>query len=208
MDSPRHDVTLESPSTYATLAHELSAPLAAIVSAAEAIADARFGPLGEPYIDYARLIRQAGADLLHLIAALAPGADPDETTEDPVCVVADHVALMQPRAATGKVRLSFEASELGPGVVAAQAFRRIVVNLLDNALKATAPGGRIQVVLRAAGPDVMLEVGDSGGVAFTGGRGLGLSIVRALCAVHGGAFDLRLGQRGATAIARLPLMRR
>ncbi len=105
---------------------------------------------------------------------------------------------------------------------------RMVLNLLDNAVRHTPPGARIELRLRAHGGDAVVEVGDDGpGVpaelrdqiferfvrgegsadtAPSGGSGLGLSIVRAVAQSHGGraeVADSDLG--GALFRIRLPL---
>jgi heavy metal sensor kinase len=89
--------------------------------------------------------------------------------------------------------------------------KQVVVNLLDNAFKYTPPGGSVRLrVYRDAGQGV-LEVADTGmGIppeavplvferffrvdrersAGEGGAGLGLAIVRSICAAHGGRVDV------------------
>jgi signal transduction histidine kinase len=195
------------PSPQAVLAHELRAPLASIVSVAEVMASEALGPLPEAYVAYARLIGDTGLHLLEVVAALAAEEMSEgEAPLDPRRLVTDALSLFEPRARAAGVGLDLALPDSPqPTAVTAAPFRQILFNLLDNALKATARGGRIQVSLQTTGRGVALEVKDSGGAAFAGGRGLGLSIVRALCAAQGGTFDLRLAEGGASANARLPL---
>jgi two-component system OmpR family sensor kinase len=107
---------------------------------------------------------------------------------------------------------------------------RMVLNLLDNAVRHTPAGSTIELRLRAEGGDAVIEVADDGpGVppelreqvferfargegtadtAVAGGSGLGLAIVRAVANSHGGsaeAGESRLG--GALFRVRLPLRR-
>ena len=100
--------------------------------------------------------------------------------------------------------------------------KQILLNLLTNAIKFTQVGGTVTLSLERAGPGVMMHVRDTGiGIAAADidrvltrfgqivsqnesersrtlreGSGLGLPIVKALVAQHGGSFDIKsvLGQ--------------
>jgi len=105
---------------------------------------------------------------------------------------------------------------------------QVVSNLLTNAAKYTPPGGDIRLVVRKeanaaviavsdSGVGILPEhqeaifemfsqVGDSGGLA-QGGLGIGLSLVRQLVDLHGGAIDMHSAGagKGSTFTVRLPL---
>jgi two-component system OmpR family sensor kinase len=104
---------------------------------------------------------------------------------------------------------------------------RMVLNLLDNAIRHTQPDACIELILREEGGDAVVEVGDNGpgipesmrtqvfdrfvrgqGPADTArgnGTGLGLSIVSAVAASHGGSVKAAESQSGgALFIARIP----
>ncbi len=89
--------------------------------------------------------------------------------------------------------------------------KQVIVNLLDNAIKYTAPGGAVRMSVRADGAQAVLEVRDSGiGIPpealaevfkrfyrvdearsrEPGGAGLGLSIVKSICAAHGAEVEV------------------
>lgn len=116
------------------------------------------------------------------------------------------------------------------GAATAQADRemltRAVRNLVDNALKYTAPGGRVELSCAMVGGSAEIRVADTGvGIAAqdlpkvferfyradpsrsraTGGSGLGLPIVKALVEQMGGTIELTSEAGvGTVAMVRLP----
>jgi heavy metal sensor kinase len=105
--------------------------------------------------------------------------------------------------------------------------KQVVVNLLDNAIKYTPPGGSIQINVRARGSKAILEVVDTGiGIPAgalphvferffrvdkarsrgAGGAGLGLAIVKSICTAHGGQVGVASAEgRGSRFTVELPL---
>jgi two-component system, OmpR family, sensor kinase len=102
--------------------------------------------------------------------------------------------------------------------------RRMISNLLDNAVKYTPPGGSVSVALRSDASHVKLTISDTGigvpadeaGRIFerfyrvdkarsraVGGSGLGLPIVKWIAELHGGAVELdsRVGQGSAFTVS-------
>jgi two-component system, OmpR family, phosphate regulon sensor histidine kinase PhoR len=109
----------------------------------------------------------------------------------------------------------------------ARALQEILLNLLDNAIRYSSPGGRIKVSAEIAGMEMMLSVSDAGiGIPKadqdriferfyradaarsreSGGTGLGLSITKHLIEAHGGRIKVEseVG-RGSTFYVFLPL---
>lgn len=104
---------------------------------------------------------------------------------------------------------------------------QVVSNLLDNALKYTPAGGRIDIIVAAEGSEGVLRIRDSGvGLEpdtlprifdlfvqarqtfdrSEGGLGLGLTLVKRLVELHGGSVSASSAgpQRGSEFVVRLP----
>jgi PAS domain S-box-containing protein len=168
-------------------------------------------------------------DLLDVSRIDSGKLDLDRTRVDLAAVVSGAVESMRPQAAAK--RLALELALAGERLEVdgdAARLQQIVGNLLHNAIKFTPAGGRISVRLARRGDAVELEVGDSGpGIEADllprifdrfvqadssttrrhGGLGLGLSIVRTLAALHGGAVraESEGAGRGARFTVTLPL---
>jgi len=132
---------------------------------------------------------------------------------------ADHAAA---RALAAGTRCEVDAPG---GLVATLDPDRIgeaIDNLVDNAIRFAPPGTAIVVSARAAGPDLVIEVADSGPgfpVEFlphaferfarpdssrarrAGGAGLGLAIVGAIAQTHGGTATVRNRPEGGSVVA-------
>jgi signal transduction histidine kinase len=135
----------------------------------------------------------------------------------------------QPTISAGNhaLRLHLPASPVG---VLADPLRmaQVIGNLVNNAAKYTAPGGRIDVALAVEGDEAVVRVSDTGvGIPgdmlesvfdmfaqvdrtldqSQGGLGIGLSLVQRLVALHGGSVGAESPGRdqGSTFTIRLPL---
>ena len=107
--------------------------------------------------------------------------------------------------------------------------KQVVVNLLDNAIKYTPPGGSINLNVHAREDKAVIEVVDTGiGIPAgalphiferffrvdearsreAGGAGLGLAIVKSICAAHGGQVEVESAEgQGSRFTVELPLAR-
>jgi signal transduction histidine kinase len=214
----------------ANASHELKTPTASIQAAAETIRHAagedpsaitRFATqLEREAIRLSRIV----SDLLDL-SRLETGSDlGEEVSLDQL--LKEERERFDETAAETNVALSVSA-EPAPAVRgSARDLTLLLRNLVDNAIRYTRPGGRVDVSLSADDGTVVLTVADSGvGIPTrdlpriferfyrvdrarsreTGGTGLGLSIVKHVVENHHGTVDVtsELGL-GTTFVIRLP----
>lgn len=138
--------------------------------------------------------------------------------------VGDAVIMAERRVEAEHLCLAYDAPEQPMPVWADPArLRQVFVNLLDNAIKYSPPGGTIRVEVLTDGANVFVSIADEGqGIApedlenvklkfFKGkgavrGSGIGLAVVDEIVTAHGGAVEIQSEQgSGTTAIVRLPL---
>lgn len=163
-----------------------------------------------------------------LVLARANGGElPLRREESDVGALVDEVVrAFGPRAAEAQVSLR-TSNGVGTTSVDVNRIRQAVGNLVDNAIRHTTAGGRVEVSLHEADGAVVLEVADTGPgfpeeflpsafEAFTraddartrgdGGAGLGLAIVAAVAAAHGGSASAGNGTGGG-AVVRITIPR-
>jgi PAS domain S-box-containing protein len=217
----------------AMLAHELRNPLAPIRNASEVLA-LRYAGDTQAAVPIAMLRRQADHlarlldDLLD-VTRIAQGRIALKTQPLEIgVVVAQAVETVGPLAQAKSLLLRLERDET-PLFVSGDRARLVqsLTNVLHNAVKFTPPGGEIVLSVRDAGPDLELTVRDNGaGLApelltrvfdlfvqsertpdrSQGGLGIGLSVVKRLVEMHGGAVTLASEGEGCgtTVTIRLP----
>jgi len=198
----------------AAVSHDLRTPLAAVRAMIEAITD---GVVTEPetvarfHATMSREIRTLSAlidDLFELsrlesgqiALSLAPVAAPE--------LIAEVVEGLAVQAAAHDVRLTADVDAgVGDVVLDRPAVRRVLTNLVGNAIRHTPAGGMIGVSARPTPEGIRVDVSDTGeGIApedlprvferfyrgeksrnrGTGGAGLGLAIARGFIEAHGG----------------------
>ncbi len=137
-------------------------------------------------------------------------------------LLTDLVTFLEPAFGARKVALRL-ATTREPRIIHADSFqlKHAILNLLLNALQATAPGGSVVITTDTDRGRLSIDVRDSGegipadklervfDVFFTmreGGTGLGLPISRRIIDEHGGSLTLSSeAGRGTTARILLPL---
>jgi signal transduction histidine kinase len=199
----------------ADASHELRTPLTSVLANLELLADVLEGDTGEAARSALRStqrMRRLVGDLLLLARADAQREIPHQPT-DLAQVVIDAAGELGPLAAEHTLEL-----EVQPATVdgARDELHRLVLNLLENAMRHTPSGTRVRVHLSAYDEIATLVVADDGpGVPADlrdkvferfvraegdhgGSVGLGLSIVRAVARSHGGDVVLELPADGGT----------
>lgn len=216
----------------AHMSHELRTPLNAIIGFAEVIERGFYGPVGHrKYTEYARDIGMAGrhlhgkvGDILEF-ADLEAGRYPLKPVRfDVTELVGTCVSENAGRAFSRRIALHMAPASPCHAEADPMAVRRIVANLLSNALLYTPEAGRVRVTVGEDAGAVTIAVADSGsgftpnerseaGTAFrrfervgvSTGTGLGLAIVVALARRMGGALRLQSAPgEGTSAELRLP----
>jgi len=216
----------------AHMSHELRTPLNAVIGFSDIIGDELFGPAGHPkYSEYARDIGDAGRNLHTKIDNILEFANVEagrcllqEEAVDLAELTAACVDEQKGRAFSRRISLSLAFGEPGTVRADANAVRRILANLIVNALTYTAEGGIVRADVRFEEGAGILTLSDSG-MGFTAqetklagkpfqrfdrpgtvtGAGLGLAIAMELARRMGGAMVLNGGQgRGAIMELRLP----
>ena len=134
---------------------------------------------------------------------------------------------LEPLASVRSVQFFFQGGPLPPLSLDRNAVRRLLENLLTNAIKFSHLGGRIEIRLRAQGEMVCLDVCDFGmGIdplimpflfqpfyrspeaikAGVQGTGLGLYVSKMIAEAHGGTIQLESEPgKGTTVTVRLPI---
>jgi len=214
--------------------HELRTPVTSLVLSAQLLQEGAAGPLTEAQSeivaaqseDLARL-DQLLHDLLDLSRLEAGATPPRFEMVRPGDLLESARSSVAAQALDKGVDLHLDIS---PGLPAVRADRaqvaRVVINLLNNAIRHTPSGGRVSVEAQPNGDTLVFRVSDTGsGIpqeylpriferfvqvpgATRGGAGLGLSIAQTIIKAHGGeiAVESTVG-KGSTFIFELPVDR-
>jgi signal transduction histidine kinase len=207
----------------ADASHELRTPLTSVLTSLELLAeelDGEQADIAQGALRSARRMRRLVGDLLLLARADAKQAQPHQATRLDE-VLTEAASEIEPVAEDHELSLSVE-----PVVVsgARDELHRLVLNLMENAVRHTPQGTHIHASTAVDGQDAVLVVEDDGpgippelgqrvferfvrsGRDGARGSGLGLSIVLAVADSHGGSVTLEQaeGATGARFVVRLP----
>jgi PAS domain S-box-containing protein len=219
----------------ATLSHELRNPLAALTSSAHVLKVA--GPGSLPAIESRAVIERQTMQLTRLVddlldlSSITVGKMSLRRESFDLGDLAEKVlGAWRETGRLERLRVALDAAQVWVEADRAR-MEQVLSNLLDNAVKFTAPGKGVRVSARAEGDHAVLEVSDEGqgidaselGRIFElfvqgdpdpgrskGGMGIGLALAKRLVEMHGGTISAAskgIG-RGATFAVRLPLAAR
>ena len=219
----------------ANVSHELKTPATSLKLLAESLEET----LDEDPVQarlFAAQLRQETERLAHLISDLLDLArlESQEPTDYPTLVDVRGVlmtVLARMRRVARKKDITLQWKRFGRAAEYTvygdeTQLASMFTNLVDNAVKYTSPGGRVEVVGGSEGSEIIISISDTGiGIPegkipriferfyrvdkarskATGGTGLGLSIVRHVAQNHGGRVTVEsTPNEGSTFTVYLP----
>jgi two-component system, OmpR family, sensor kinase len=223
----------------ADASHELRTPVAILRGEAEVALSQQERTL-EEYRESLGVLHQEAERLTHIVEDLftLTRADAGQFPLQPGDfyfdeLITECVHAARTLAQAKKISLNFDTASESPINADESLLRRMILNLLDNAIKYTPEGGLVSVSCRRDGEEYVVSIVDSG----TGippemqsrvferffradqarsrsesdgvGAGLGLSISRWIAEAHHGRLELtRSGSTGSTFTAYLPVASR
>jgi two-component system OmpR family sensor kinase len=208
----------------ADASHELRTPLTSVLANLELLEEELTGEQREAAasaLRSSRRMRRLVADLLLLARADAGRVAPHQPV-DLSEIVTHAAAELEPLAGDHEISISAPPGARLDG--ARDELHRLVLNLMENALRHTDPGTAVEATVERQNGQVVLSVEDDGpGIPVdqrekiferfyrgtgdrSGSSGLGLSIVRAVTESHKGTVMLEepLDGRGARFVVRIP----
>ena len=207
----------------ATLSHELRTPMTPILGWAQILQrsardDPQVRQAAEVIERNARAQNRIVDDLLEMSRIISGKVRLDVQALDLANVIGAAVDTVAAAAQARGILLEQDI-EPGAGLTRGDPHRlqQVLWNLLSNAIKFTGGGGRVRVRLRRKGPELEIEVADTGqGIATEflphvferfrqadssatrnhGGLGLGLAIVKQIVELHGGTVGVASAGEG------------
>ncbi|HEV3312043.1 MAG TPA: ATP-binding protein [Chloroflexota bacterium] len=219
----------------AAISHDLRTPLSSIRAMLEAIQDGvvteetTIRQYHQAMHDQVERLRRLIDDLFELSRLDSGSLELRLSRVDLNELIVETIDSLRPAAESRRIQLTVKpADSTALGVIVdPDQLQRVVVNLLQNAIRHTPEGGSVDVAVRATGAELTVEVADSGeGIAradidhvferfYRGekartrtddsGAGLGLAIAKAIVEAHKGHIWAESGRaRGAKFVFTVP----
>lgn len=213
-----------------TVTHDMRTPLIALDMTTQQAKDGMYGELPESYKKILDTTGRSIKDLLYMVDNLLSVAryesgkiDRTKDRASLVLVCKECLSELNPiysrKKISCKVACNVQEVEL---TINRQDLKRVILNLLDNAIKFTPAGGSIDLTVELFNDKVIVGVQDTGrgiareeakkvfdrfarakGERHTPGTGLGLYLCRRIVEAHGGAVDCIPRQQGGTTFSFL-----
>lgn len=196
------------------VAHDLRSPLAGIGTLARSAVLDGAGLSSED----AAVIVDAADHALSLVES--EWARPEPTLLDWTSEIEQWVRSLEPIAAARGCELALDLADHGVLRGSATQLRRVVTNLVENAIRYSSSGDTVRISTFGEPSWVGVQIDDDGpglhgdtehlfepgyqGPGAQTGQGLGLSIVRRICEEHGGDVTAEEREGGSRFIVRLP----
>ncbi|MGW8255861.1 MAG: ATP-binding protein [Thermoguttaceae bacterium] len=218
----------------ANVSHELRTPVTSIKGFVETLLDGAMNNADELH-RFLQIVAVQTDRLNAIIEDLLTLSRIEQETEKAEIILSPgsvknvlHAAIQvcELKAADKKLRIELSCQESLQAPINAPLLEQAIINLLDNAVKYSTPGGVIHLGAQAVGKEVVIQVRDHGcGIAREhlpriferfyrvdkarsrklGGTGLGLAIVKHIAQAHGGRADVEsIVEQGSTFFIYLP----
>jgi signal transduction histidine kinase len=218
----------------ADVSHELRTPLTVLRGTLEVALEDDRSPeeyreaIGNALLEIRHLAR-ISQNILFLARGESGRVTLSFSNQDLARFVAEVTRELQPAAGDHDLELSVDVPEKPViGFVDPGRMQQVLHNLIENAMRYTPPGGSVRVALSTTREEARIEISDTGvGIpekdlpfvferffrsdrarrAYTGGSGLGLSIVRWIVEAHKGKVEIASeADKGTTVTVKLPLV--